>query len=129
MAGPKGSKYFDIFLNYQVWLEKRNDSGQVPDTLIALLKLIREKGSLRAAAEAAGISYRKAWGDIHAAGDFLGFPLIEAIRGGKEGGNSHLTEHGAELVAAFDALHEQFDQAIHRIIRDFFKRLNQLDPT
>ena len=64
MAGPKGSKYFDIFLNYQVWLEKRSMAGQVSDDLVSLLRHIQTKGSLKAAANEMDISYRKAWGDL-----------------------------------------------------------------
>ena len=125
MAGSKGSKYFDIFLNYRVWLEKRSSEGQVTDDLITLLRFVEQKGSLKAAADSCGISYRKAWGDLKEAEDFLGIPLCETHRGGKDGGVSILTDHGCELVAAFNQLHDQINQAIHNIVRDFFGKLNQ----
>ena len=127
MAGPKGSKYFDIFLNYQVWLEKRSMAGQVSDDLVSLLRHIQTKGSLKAAANEMDISYRKAWGDLKDAEEFLGFQLCDTHRGGKDGGISVLTPHGQQLVAAFDELHQQMNTAIHAIVRDFFGKLNQAD--
>lgn len=129
MAGPKGSKYFDIFLNYQVWLESKNRAGLVRDGLVDLLREIHAQGSIKAAATKKNISYRKAWGDVKDAEEFLGFSLLETVRGGKDGGLSRLTRHGQELVTAFDDLHEQFDQAIYRIIRTFFAQLNRYDET
>lgn len=125
MAGPKGSKYFDIFLDYQIWLRGRSPDGQLGDHLVMLLKKIDQLGSIKMAAESQGMSYRKAWGDIREAEVFLRFDLIQTIRGGKEGGLSRLTDDGLELVAAFDELHAEFDKAIHRITKKFFRQLNQ----
>lgn len=125
MAGSKGSKYFDIFLDYQVSLKGQDREGLVDDRLINLLKEIDVQGSLKKAALSMELSYRKAWGDIKEAEEFLGFKLIETIRGGKDGGLSKLSEAGSELLLAFSELHNQFDQAIHRITRQFFNTLNQ----
>jgi len=127
MAGPKGSKYFDIFLDYQVWLKGRKKADRVDDCLIELLKEIGLHGSLKRAAINRNLSYRKAWGDIKEAEGFLGFHLIDSSRGGKNGGLSQLTDDGKELLAAFEELHIQFDQAIHRITRQFFNKLNKKD--
>ncbi|MCK5821928.1 MAG: LysR family transcriptional regulator [Bacteroidales bacterium] len=127
MAGSKGSKYFNIFLDYQVWLKAQNREGRVDDQLIELLKEIGLHGSLKKAAIKKGLSYRKAWGDIKEAEEFLELSLIVSTRGGKDGGLSLLTEDGRELIAAFDELHYQFDQAIHRITRQFFNKLNKKD--
>lgn len=127
MAGPKGSKYYDIFLNYQVWLERKNHNGHLNDDLIDLLRSIDRKGSLKAAAEERDLSYRKAWGDIRDAEEFLQLKLVKTVRGGKDGGLTQLTELGQELVTSFKELHHEFDKAIYRIIRNFFARLNQND--
>jgi len=125
MAGPKGAKYYDIFLHYRVWLENRTSHGTLDDQLVLLLKAIRESGSLSSAADMMGISYRKAWGDIGKAEEFLGFKLVEKIRGGKDGGLSRLTLDGKELVDSFEELHSEFDQSIYRITRKFFHNLNK----
>ena len=127
MAGPKGSKYFDVFLDYQIKLNSKSEKGKVDDTVIDLLIEIESLGSLKMAAEKVGLSYRKAWGDVKDAERFLGFELVEGIRGGKDGGLSRLTADGENLVLAFKELHKEFDEAIYRITRQFFHKLNQGD--
>lgn len=127
MAGPKGSKYFDVFLNYQIKLSSKTQQGSLNDSLIRLLQEIATEGSLKMAAENRKLSYRKAWGDIKDAELFLGFELIETVRGGKDGGQSRLTKDGEELVMAFEELYDEFDTAIYRITRKFFHQLNQKD--
>lgn len=125
MAGSKGSKYFDIFLDYQVTLKGQDRKGLVDDNLVNLLKEIDLEGSLKKAAIKMGLSYRKAWGDIREAEFFFGFSLIQTVRGGKDGGLSKLSEEGRDLILAFEELHNQFDSAIHRITKQFFNKLNE----
>lgn len=126
MAGPKGSKYYNVFLEYGVWLTNQDSEGRLDDKLVKLLAGIRNNGSLRSAAESLGLSYRKAWGDIRKAEKFIGFALVEKVRGGKDGGLSRLTADGAELVEAFNHLHKDFDEAIYRTTKKFFHDLNKL---
>ena len=125
MAGPKGSKYYNVFLDYEVWLTHRESGDRLTNQLVSLLAAIREKGSIRAAAESLDLSYRKAWGDLRHAARFLGFPLVETTRGGKDGGLTRLTPEGAELVEAFRQLHDGINQAIHDTTRKFFHQLNK----
>ncbi len=126
MAGPKGSKYYNIFLDYGVWLTNRESGDTLNDKLVQLLVGIQQSGTLRSAAESLGLSYRKAWGDIRKAEKFIGLPLVQRIRGGKDGGLSRLTPDGTELVEAFAQLHKEFDEAIYRTTRKFFHDLNKL---
>lgn len=126
MAGPRGSKYYNIYLQYEVWLKSREGEGWIGDKFIQLLKSIDRENSLSAAARASNVSYRKAWGDLKAAEMFLGFNLVEKQRGGRSGGLTKLTPDGQELVQAFDELHEEFDLAIHKITRRFFHQLNKM---
>ncbi|MFO7616099.1 MAG: LysR family transcriptional regulator [Bacteroidales bacterium] len=125
MAGPRGSKYYDTFLHYTVWLENRSAGRVVDEELIRLLKAIENSGSLTTAANSLGMSYRKAWGDLKKAAGLLGFPLVETARGGKEGGHTRLSEDGLELVQALDELKEDFNQAIYRVTRKFFHKINR----
>jgi len=127
MAGPKGSKYYNIFLDYEVWLTNRETGDRVDDQLVKLLSAIATKGSIRQAAEEAGLSYRKAWGDIRDAEKFLGFAIVEKIRGGKNGGKSQLTAEGSDLVAGFKQLHEDFNLAIYKTTKEFFHKLNKAE--
>lgn len=126
MAGPKGSKYYDVFLEYGVWLTNREQGGRLDDRLVKLLAGIHDTGTIRSAAETLGLSYRKAWGDIRKAEKFIGFPLVEKMRGGKDGGLTRLTPDGRDLVDAFAHLHQEFNEAIHRTTRKFFHDLNKL---
>jgi molybdate transport system regulatory protein len=126
MAGPKGSKYYNVFLEYGVWLTNRETGGRLDDQLVRLLAGIRDTGTIRSAAESLGLSYRKAWGDIRKAERFIGFSLVHKTRGGRDGGLSQLTPDGTELVEAFAQLHQDFDAAIHRTTKKFFHDLNNL---
>lgn len=129
MAGPQGSKYYNIFLEYEVWLTGKGTDVRTGDQLTRLLLEIDKSGSIRSAADKLGISYRKAWGDLQEAEKFLGLSLIDTQRGGRSGGMTRLTEDGHELVKAFAELHEEFDQAIYRITRKFFHQLNRVSDS
>jgi molybdate transport system regulatory protein len=67
-----------------------------------ILKAIEEHGSLKAATDALGITYRRTWGDLKAIEEKLGVALLEKTRGGASGGQTQLTKEGLKLVAAFD---------------------------
>ena len=76
--------------------------------------MIGEKGSLKAACEELGYTYRRTWGNIKKIEDFFGFPLLEKHRGGAEGGSMALTEEGKLLVRAFDKFHSGADTLIQK---------------
>ena len=86
MAGPKGSKYYDVFLKYRIWLEDIKENDIVGNGKFNLLFAIRDQGSLIQAAQKMKISYRKAWGNIREIEQQLGFQLVQKERGGKNGG-------------------------------------------
>jgi len=125
MAGSKGSKYFDIFLNYKFWLTKKDGTEILGKKILDLLKDIDKEGSIQAAAEKNHISYRKAWGDIKAAEEILKFPITEKKRGGKDGGRTILTEDGKNMMKAFAVLEEEFDKAVYDTAKKFFHTLNK----
>ncbi len=126
MAGSEGSKYYNVFLNYGIWLENKPSKEKVVDSYIFnLLSIIRESSSLSSAAEQLNISYRKAWGDVKACEKQLGFSLIERTRGGDGGGSSRLSEDGNRLLDAYIQLNKEFDAVIHRITKEFFHTINQ----
>ena len=124
MAGSKGSKYYNIFLKYKLWLSTDDKQGIIGDGRIDLLKKIKETGSLKSAAAKINISYRKAWGNIKDAETQLKFKLVEKQRGGKDGGHSVLTEEAETLIAAFDELKDDIDVAINKITKKFFNKIN-----
>ena len=124
MAGSKGSKYYDIFLKYKLWLCTKEEQGIVGENIIDLLKNIKKTESLKSAAEELKISYRKAWGNIRDAETDLKFKLVDKQRGGKTGGYSILTEEAETLINALDELRADFDIAINKITKKFFKKIN-----
>ena len=64
---------------------------------------MHESGSLTAAAERLGISYRKAWDDLKKAEAGIGYQLIEKSRGGSGGGRTELTPEGVRLLQLYEA--------------------------
>lgn len=125
MAGSKGSKYYNIFLNYKVWLENIDKQVIISERSLKLLKLIKETGSLKAAAEEFGISYRKAWGDLKESEERIGFALLEKTRGGQHGGKSELTDDGLNLVQAYEELYTDINESIKKVTKKFFNKINK----
>lgn len=125
MAGTKGSKYYDIFLRYHIWLTHEKKGDIIDHAKFRLLQLIDKKESLKAAANELGISYRKAWGDIKEAEQQLRFALVEKFRGGEKGGKTVLTDDGRKLIEAYQELTEEMESATKRITRKFFHKINQ----
>jgi molybdate transport system regulatory protein len=126
MAGPKGSKYYNIYLDFSIYLKNREDGNPVlTEEHFELLLNIGELGSLAATAERMQISYRKAWGLLRQSEQTLGFPLIEKHRGGRDGGNTLLTEEGKNLVESYKALRVEFDSSVKVFVKNFFHRINE----
>jgi len=125
MAGSKGSKYYNIFLNYKVWLENK-DSGKniINDELFSLLQLIEIENSLMSASEKFGVSYRKAWGLIIEAEKELKICLVKRKRGGENGGKSELSEDGKNLINAYNELRTEINESIYKITKKFFHSIN-----
>lgn len=113
--------YEKLHLNYKFWLSDLNGKGIMGDGKWMILKKIEETGSLMAATEALGITYRKTWGDLKKIEAALGFNLLEKTRGGKEGGQTVLTEKGKKLVQAFTLFHNRIEQDIKVAFDAFIK--------
>ena len=118
MKPPRSSKN-DVFLRYKLWLSAVSGEGIVGEGQYQLLREIEKKGSLKAAAEGLGTSYRKAWGDIKNAEALLGYDLTEKVRGGIDGGKSTLTGKAKNLLEAYDTLHKKLDSTIESAYAEF----------
>jgi len=125
MAGSKGAKYFNVFLDYKFWLQTKDGSSILGQGVIGLLKNIQTEGSIQKAAIKSGISYRKAWGNIKKAEEILQFTIVEKRRGGVNGGQSLLTADGENLLHAFEELKQEFDKSIYDVAKKFFHDLNK----
>ncbi|MCK9421371.1 MAG: LysR family transcriptional regulator [Bacteroidales bacterium] len=108
------SKLSDIRLHYKIWMSDEKETGILGDGKWHMLKLIDQKGSLKAACDELGYTYRRTWGNLVKIEKFFGFPLLERTRGGTEGGKTVLTEDGRRLVRAFDVFHETVDATIQK---------------
>ena len=82
-----------------------------------------------AATEALGITYRKTWGDLKKVEKKLGFNLLEKTRGGKEGGQTVLTEKGKKLVLAFSHFHQNIEKDMKRAFDSFINEADLYSPS
>jgi molybdate transport system regulatory protein len=71
---------------------------------VRLLELVAATGSIRKAASELGMSYRKAWLLVQALQATFGTALVDTVSGGKQGGGSHLTAAGRDVVARYRSL-------------------------
>lgn len=96
----------------KIWLEIDGEPvfGQGRDEL---LRLIKNTGSISAAAKSMGIPYRKAWTYIDAMEKRLGFPLVNRLKGGRGGGESSLTLQAETLLQKFDLLQQGFNDMVN----------------
>ncbi len=113
----------DIEFHYKIWISDKKGRGILGDGKWQTLKMIDEKGSLRAACTALGYTYRRTWGNLKKIEQFFGFPLLEKHRGGAEGGRTVLTPEGKKLVGAFDKFHASVDSMIQQGFARLMKEL------
>ena len=103
----------------KVWLEKSGSlvfgSGKSE-----LLKAIDETGSIKAASERMGISFRHGWGYVTAIEKRLGLKLIERSKGGRGGGGSRLTPAGMRLMCNFDRMESLIIRFADKKFREVF---------
>jgi len=71
---------------------------------VDLLALVAETGSIREAAERMHMSYMRAWTLIKTMNACFKKPLVEAVRGGKQGGGARLTETGHTALALYQGM-------------------------
>ncbi|MES9995120.1 LysR family transcriptional regulator [Desulfovibrio aminophilus] len=83
-----------------------------------LLEQIDRHGSLKAAAEAMGISYRAAWGKLKQSEEVLGVRLVQT-RGSNKAGYE-LTEDGRMLKDMFRRWFDSVEQAALEKAREIF---------
>jgi len=96
----------------KVWIECDTGEGAFGDGRWRLLEAVAREGSLKAATDALGISYRKAWGDLRKVEACLGIPLIEKHRGGADGGETLLTDAGRQWLAAYKRFRRNVEKAV-----------------
>jgi len=82
---------------------------------VALLEAVGEAGSITAAAQRLGLSYKGAWDAIQALNNLFDAPLIAASAGGKAGGATTLTPRGHTVIKAFREVEREIGAALARL--------------
>ena len=105
----------------KVWLEM--DGQYVFGYGISeILKAVDATGSIKAAADRLGKSYRYVWNRIKQAEHAIGQPLVETRVGGRGTRRSSLSEFAKGLVGNYDALRRRMlDVVRHEFSRRFEK--------
>ena len=85
-----------------------------------LLHRIEETGSLRAAAQAMGLSYSKALRMVKRAEKELGFALTRKTIGGRGGGGSTLTDEARNFMERYEAYRDACVQTDRELYYKFF---------
>lgn len=96
-------------LNGRLWLE--TDEGRFLGIgRLELLERIAELGSISKAAQAMGMSYKRAWDLVSSMNAQAAVPLVSTQTGGTKGGGAVVTEAGQEAIAAFRGLQQRFQE-------------------
>ncbi len=102
----------------KVWLEL-GGRAVFGDGKLLWLETIRRTGSLRAAAEKLGMSYRGLWGRLREMERRLGLPLLHRRAGGRGGGGVALTEDALALMERY----RRFRKGINRMVDSRFAKV------
>jgi molybdate transport system regulatory protein len=91
-----------------------NSEARIGGDAIRLLELIDAKGSISAAGRAHGLTFRRAWALLDDLSGMFKAPLVEARKGGRDGGGARLTTLGHAVVARFRAIQANSAAAVAR---------------
>lgn len=118
------NKFENMEPSYKIWFSSPEGTGILGDGKWKILKQIDECGSLVGACEKLGITYRRTWNDLRKIEKMLGFPLLETIRGGQDGGSTTLSPEGRKLVKSFDVFHQRMDKIMTKEFARLLEDLN-----
>ena len=113
-------------LNYKFWIETQSGMSILGEGKWMLLKAIRDTGSLKAAVEEMGYTYRQTWENLKIIEEKLGFKIIEKNRGGEKGGQTVLTAKGEKIVSFFDHLYAEVEPQIQKSFNNMMEELNRI---
>ena len=112
-----------LMARFKLWLSTQDVEGVFGDGKWRLLKAIGTEGSLKAATETLGISYRKAWGDLKKAEVCLNTALVKKQRGGSTGGRTGLTDQGKKWVGAYSKFRGDIEKAVKKAYEKHIEEL------
>jgi molybdate transport system regulatory protein len=117
LADKKSSSAGQWAFRSKIWLEV-GGRAVIGSGRMAMLESIHRTGSMLNAAREMGIPYRRVREAIQDMEDAVGRPLVEAYRGGSEGGGAQLTETAHELVASYNEISDRFQREITARFRE-----------
>ncbi len=106
------------------WLAGDGLSPRHGQALLGLLLALSRAASLREAANAAGLSYRHAWGLLGAGARALGAPLVDMQRGK----GARLTDYGRTLLEADAHVRTVLETQVERLRREVGEMLATAAP-
>lgn len=108
-------------MRYGFTLRLLDDEGKFfGPGVVQLLEQVEACGSLRSAAQSIHMAYSKAWTILKRAEQALGFPLIDARKGGKNGGGASVTEKGRAFLDRYSAFNSAVRQAADSMFAESF---------
>jgi molybdate transport system regulatory protein len=95
---------------------------------LELLERIDASGSISAAANAMGMSYKAAWQAVEAMNNLSEQPVVARQTGGKHGGGTTLTDYGRRVVGAYRRLEKERARVMAQLnkVMDDFDQYYQL---
>ena len=96
--GKKASK-----VKSRIWIEV-DGTPFLGNGRIQLLKAVNQTHSMSSAAKSLNMSYKKAWRLLNEINASAKEPVLDKKIGGKDGGGTHLTPYGEELIVRFENL-------------------------
>jgi molybdate transport system regulatory protein len=90
--------------------------GSVGPGKVRLLEAIAERGSIRGAAGALKMSYKRAWTLIQDLDETFGERVLATETGGRAGGGARLSTVGKSIVAEYRKAEKQSASASHQAL-------------
>ena len=110
----------DELLHPMLHMRLERESAFFDGRLKLLLFLIDDTRNVRRACDAMAISYGKAWNLINRLERELGYQVVERRQGGHRGGNTELTEQGAQFLRMYQSFEEKVFQFAQREFQTMF---------
>jgi molybdate transport system regulatory protein len=104
----------------KVWIEL-DGKPILGEGRMRILRAIERHGSMREAANATGVSYRRLRGAIHDMEKTVGSPLVRSFRGGDMGGGAALLPAAHELMDYYEKVVRGFHEAMDTRFAEIFR--------
>ncbi len=95
---------------------------------VALLRAIREAGSISAGARAMNMSYRRAWLLVDTMNRCFREPVVAAAPGGKGGGGATVTPLGEDVLQRYARMQRAAEDSVRADIAEFAELLADDPP-